>query len=328
MKYLEFDNYMRASYSFAAEEYIMKSPKFKDEYFMFWRTNPCLMIGRFQNTVEEINQEFAREKNIEITRRNSGGGTVYTDPECWQFSFITNRKDGKTKDFRDFTKPVIAALKELGADAAFNNRNDLTVNGKKFSGNAQYGMKERFLHHGTLLFNTNIDNLVLSLKIADEKIRSKGIKSVRERVTNLKPCLTNKETESSEFCDAMINFIKGDMETVTFDEEDLKAIAIIEKEKFTTWEWNYGESPKFNYSHAQRFDGGKIDIHLYVNEGIIQDCSIYGDFFCKGDISLITNSVIGKKYHREEILIALQEVKADEILYRIRLEEILSCFID
>ncbi|PLW98779.1 MAG: lipoate--protein ligase [Marinilabiliales bacterium] len=328
MKYLEFENYLRASYSFAVEEYIMRSPKFTDEYFMFWRTNPCLMIGRFQNTVEEINQEFARENNIEITRRNSGGGTVYTDTECWQFSFITNRKDGKTKDFRDFTKPVTDALNELGADATFNNRNDLTISNKKFSGNAQYGIKERFLHHGTLLFNTNIDNLVLSLRIADEKIRSKGIKSVRERVTNLKPYLKKPETDSLEFRNAMINFIKGDMETVTLDDEDRKAISAIEEKKFTTWGWNYGESPKFNYSNAQRFEGGKIDVHLYVSEGIIKQCSLYGDFFCKGDISIITNSVIGIKYQRDDIFAALEEVNTSDMLYNISIEELLSCFID
>lgn len=328
MKFIEFDNYLRASYSFAVEEYIMKNAKFDDEYFMFWRTNPCLMIGRFQNTIEEINQEFAHENHIEITRRNSGGGTVYTDPECWQFSFITFKKDGKAKDFQEFTAPVIAALKELGANAEFNNRNDLNIDGKKFSGNAQYSTVNRFLHHGTLLFNTNLDNLVLSLKVSDEKIRSKGIKSVRERVTNLKPHLSNPEMNSIEFRYEMIKLIKGDMETIKLSEQDLDEISNIEKNKFTTWEWNYGASPEFNISKSQRFDGGKLEVQLLVKNGIIRDCKLYGDFFCSGNINEICDSVLGCKYQKSEIENALQKINAADMLYKIELDELLSCFVE
>lgn len=328
MKFIEFDNYLRASYSFAVEEYIMKNAKFDDEYFMFWRTNPCLMIGRFQNTIEEINQEFAHENHIEITRRNSGGGTVYTDPECWQFSFITFKKDGKAKDFQEFTAPVIAALKELGANAEFNNRNDLNIDGKKFSGNAQYSTVNRFLHHGTLLFNTNLDNLVLSLKVSDEKIRSKGIKSVRERVTNLKPHLSNPEMNSIEFRYEMIKLIKGDMETIKLSEQDLDEISNIEKNKFTTWEWNYGASPEFNISKSQRFDGGKLEVQLLVKNGIIRDCKLYGDFFCSGNINEICDSVLGCKYQKCEIENALQKINAADMLYKIELDELLSCFVE
>lgn len=327
MKYIEFDNQMRSSHAFAVEEYIMKNPKFEDEYFMFWRTKPTLMIGRFQNTIQEINSQFAKDNDIDVIRRNSGGGTVYTDPDCWQFSFITWKNAGQVKDFRDFTKPVIEALKSLGVPAEFHGRNDLHCAGKKFSGNAQFGMKSRFLHHGTILFDTNLENLVRSLNVTDEKIISKGIQSVRERVTNIRPHLTN-DMDSLAFRNKMIEILKGDMEQIVLSESDLVEINKIEKEKFLTWEWNYGNSPEFNITKSNRFDGGKVEVQLDVKNGIIQTCSIFGDFFCNGDISVIQNAVVGCKYESSAIKKALQNVKAEEMLYLIKIDELVSCFVE
>lgn len=327
MKYIELDNHLRSSLAFATEEYIMKNTDLEDEYFMFWRTKPTLMIGRFQNTIQEINQQFVRENDFDVIRRNSGGGTVYTDPDCWQFSFITWKNSGKVKDFRDFTKPVIDALKNLGIPAEFHGRNDLHCSGKKFSGNAQFGMKERFLHHGTILFDTNLENLVRSLNVADEKIISKGIQSVRERVTNIRPFLSN-DMDSIKFRDSMITLLRADMEQVALTADDMREIDIIENEKFLTWEWNYGNSPKFNITKSNRFDGGKVEVQLNVENGIIKTCSIFGDFFCNGDISVIEESVIGCKYEKHTISNALESVNATGMLYLISLEELVSCFID
>jgi len=317
---------MKSSNAFAVEEYIMKNPTFEDEYFMFWRTRPTLMIGRFQNTIQEINSQFAKENKIDVIRRNSGGGTVYTDPNCWQFSFITWKKAGQVKDFRDFTKPVVEALHKLGVNAEFSGRNDLLCDGKKFSGNAQFGMKDRFLHHGTILFDTNLENLVRSLNVTDEKIISKGIQSVRERVTNVRPHLII-DLSSMDFRDKMISMLKADMKQIVLSENDLAEIEKIEIGKFLTWEWNYGNSPAFNITKSNRFDGGKIEVQLDVKNGIVETCSIFGDFFCNGDISVIQNSVIGCRYEINEIRTALENVKASEMLYLIKTEELISCFI-
>lgn len=327
MKYIEFDNHCRCSHSFAVEEYIMKNPEFKDEYFLFWRTRPTLMIGRFQNTIQEINSVFAKENNIDIIRRNSGGGTVYTDPYCWQFSFITWKNAGQVKDFRDFTKPVVEALIKLGVNAEFSGRNDLHCEGKKFSGNAQYGMKDRFLHHGTILYDTNLENLVRSLNVTDEKIISKGIKSVRERVTNIKPHL-NKDMSSHDFRDTMISLLRADMEEIKLSEADYVEIEKIENEKFLTWEWNYGSSPAFNITKSNRFEGGKVEVQLDVENGLIKTCSIFGDFFCNGDISVIQDAVTGCKYEKNAVLEALNSVNTAGMLYLIKTEELVSCFVD
>ncbi|MDD3685552.1 MAG: lipoate--protein ligase [Bacteroidales bacterium] len=326
MKFIALDNQMRSSLAFATEEYIMKNPDFKDEYFMFWRTKPTLMIGRFQNTIQEINSQFAKDNSIEVIRRNSGGGTVYTDPDCWQFSFITWKNAGQVKDFRDFTKPVIEALKSMGIPAEFHGRNDLHCAGKKFSGNAQFGMKERFLHHGTILFDTNLENLVRSLNVTDEKIISKGIQSVRERVTNIRPFLSH-DMDSIHFRDKMIEILKGDMEQEVLSELDLAQIDKIEKDKFLTWDWNYGNSPAFNITRSNRFDGGKVEVQLDVENGIIKTCSIYGDFFCNGDISIIQDSVIGCRYEASDIRAALESVNTSEMLYLIKTDELVSCFV-
>lgn len=328
MKYIDFDDHFSSAHCFALEEYIMKSQEYNDEYFLFWRTRPTLMIGRFQNTIQEINSQFVRENNIDIVRRNSGGGTIYTDENCWQFSFITWKNSGNVKDFRDFTRPVVSALKTLGVDAEFSGRNDLMVGEKKFSGNAQFGLKNRFLHHGAILFDTNLDNLVKALNVGDEKIVSKGIKSVRERVTNIRQYFNDPNITSTSFRDKMISLLKQDMDTLKISEVDLKEVEKIEKDKFLSWDWNFGNSPKFNISKSRRFEGGKLEVLLNVKNGIIIECSMFGDFFCSGEISVVQNSLIGVKYDRNDILKALVSVDDSTKFYLISIEDLLSCIID
>jgi lipoate-protein ligase A len=326
MKFIKFDNEMRASYSFALEELIMTSPQFAEEYFLFWRTSPTLMLGRFQNTYNEINKKYVDENNINVVRRNSGGGTIYTDENCWQYSFITFKEAGKMKDFRLFTKPVIVALSKLGLNAEFSGRNDLLVDGKKFSGNAQYSIKDRFLHHGTLLFDTNIDNLQNSITISEDKIISKGIASIRDRVTNIKPYL-NKEMSSIEFYSEFLNLISEKMEVIDLSDDVFSNAKKIEKEKFITFDWNYGKSPEFNITKSKRFLGGKIENHLFVQNGVITNCYISGDFFLDGDISIIQNAVVGTKYEKEELKNALMKISNQNQFIMISFEEFLECCI-
>ena len=325
MKYINFDNFNRASYSFAVEEYIINSMDFSDEYFLFWRTLPTVMVGRFQNTVEEINLKFVQENNIEIIRRNSGGGTIFTDENCWQFSFITWKENDKKKDFRNFTQPIIGTLEKLGIKTEFSGRNDLMFNGKKFSGNAQFSFKNRFLHHGSMLFDVNIENLVKSINPSDEKIISKGIKSVKERVINLKQYLSDNQMDSIGFRNALINILCENMETVLLSENDLKSINKIEQEKFLTWDWNFGKSPDFNFNKSKRFDGGKVEILLFVNKGYIKDIKINGDFFFSGNIIDFQNEIIGCKYEKTELFNLFSNLNIEKYFYNIKIEELLSC---
>ena len=326
MKYLEFNDKLSAANCFAVEEYIINNGDFTDDYFLLWRTRPTLMIGRFQNTIEEINTKFVEDNKLEIVRRNSGGGTIYTDENCWQFSFITWKNSGEIKNFQDFTKPVISALMLLGIDAEFAGRNDLLLNGKKFSGNAQFGTKDRFLHHGSILFDANLENLIRALTVADEKIISKGIKSIKERVINIKEYLKNPNISSIEFSRQLIELLKKDMQTIHLSEKDLKNIEKIEREKFLSWEWNFGKSPEFNIRKTKRFDGGKIDIQLNVKNGIITNCKIFGDFFYTGDISKIENLLTGTPYRKSDIYNKLKNIEERYIFYSINVDDLFSCF--
>lgn len=326
MIYVE-NNSLDPFFNFALEYYLINELDLSDEYFMFWRTEPTLMIGKHQNTIEEINQDYVKEKNIHVVRRISGGGTIYTDPNGWQFSFIVKNKSSRDIDFNTYTAPVIAALSELRVDAELNGRNDITINGKKISGNAQYSNNECILHHGSILFNTDLDELVKSITVSDDKIVSKGIKSVHERVTNVVDNL-DKKIDTLEFRDLMIGYLLKNVEgTYKLTQEDILRVNEIADNKFRTWEWNYGKSPKFNITKSKRFKGGKVEFKLNVDNGYIEQCKIYGDFFSKGDIETVSHSLIGCPYKEDDIRTRLDKIGAADFFHMVDIDELLSCII-
>lgn len=313
-----------AKFNFALEKYAMHVLDISDEYFMFWRTAPTLMTGRFQNTLAEINMPYARRNNIDIVRRITGGGTIYTDMNGWQFSFIVKRR--RSMEFETFTRPIIDALRSLGVEAQLSGRNDLTIGGRKFSGNAQYSGKDVMLHHGSILFDTDLEALVRSLSVEDEKIISKGIKSVRQRVTNIAEHLSAGMT-STQFSDVMLKYLLKGMETYELSDKDVEAVNEIKRSQFDAWEWNFGADPKFNVTKEARFAGGKLCAKSLVENGRIQSIKFYGDFFASEDIGQLEKSLTGCRYDEDDIKTALAEASADKCFYNITLDEILSCII-
>lgn len=171
-------------YNFGLENYFATEKRLPDTVFLFWRTTPTLMVGKYQNILEEINKPYADAHGIHLVRRMSGGGTIYTDLGGWQFTFIEHSPEQQI-EFAQYIGPVVDAVRELGADASFNGRNDLLIDGRKFSGNAQYRLGDCIVHHGSLLYDTNIEQMVASTTVDPYKILSKSIKSVRDRVTNI-----------------------------------------------------------------------------------------------------------------------------------------------
>jgi lipoate-protein ligase A len=327
MIYIDFNNYLRASYSFAVEEYIMQNhQQFPDEYFLFWTTTPTLMLGRYQNTLDEINQDYVAEHNIDVVRRNSGGGTIYTDNSCWQYTFITWREQGKVKEFRDFTAPVVAALRQLGVNAEFSGRNDLMLENKKFSGTAQYSMGDRFLHHGAILFDTDLHSLTAALKVNNDKLQRKGVASISDYVTNIKPYLS-EQMNSTEFKNAMLDLLGNSMKRITLSDNALVAIAQIEQSKFRTKQWNYGQSPGYNISNKQQFGGGKVEAKLLVIDDIIRECVLYGDFFLDGDITEIERALVGVKYDYANVYACLRGIPSANSIYRIPLDALINCIV-
>ncbi|MGL4911849.1 MAG: lipoate--protein ligase family protein, partial [Romboutsia sp.] len=255
MIYVE-NNFTDPYFNFALEYYLMNEKDLGDDtIFMFWRTNPTVMIGKFQNTIEEINAKYVEENNVNIVRRITGGGTIYTDMNGWQFSFINKNSKSHEIDFGTFIEPIVKALKKQGIDAYFNSRNDLMIDGKKFSGNAQYIRDNKRLHHGSILFDTDVEAIVKSITVAEEKIISKGIKSVRERVANIKDYF-KEDIDALEFKEIMLSSLLEDSKmTYRLKEVDINRVEEIANTKFRTWEWNYGNSPKFNITKWKRYEG-------------------------------------------------------------------------
>ncbi|MEH7304763.1 lipoate--protein ligase [Neobacillus drentensis] len=310
----------------AIEEYALKNLDINETYLLFYINEPSIIIGKNQNTIEEINTEYVESNNIKVVRRLSGGGAVYHDLGNLNFSFITKDDGESFHNFRKFTEPVVAALKKLGVNAELSGRNDIEVGGRKISGNAQFSTKGRMFSHGTLMLNSEIDNVVSALKVKKDKIESKGIKSVRSRVANISEFLTG-QLNMGEFRLLLLKNIFDVQEEIpeyVLTEEDWEKIYQLSKERYQNWEWNYGRSPKFNLQHSHRFPVGSIDARLEVNRGVIENCKIYGDFFGVGDVSEIEEKLTGIRYEKNEIDKALAGIDTTHYFGNIAKDEFLN----
>jgi len=310
----------------AIEEYALKNLDIDETYLLFYINEPSIIIGKNQNTIEEINTEYVESKGIHVVRRLSGGGAVYHDLGNLNFSFITKDDGESFHNFRKFTEPVVAALKSLGVNAELSGRNDLLAEGRKVSGNAQFSTRGRMFSHGTLLFNSEMDHVVSALKVKKDKIESKGIKSIRSRVANISEFLPEK-INIQEFRSLILKHIfegKENIPEYVLTEEDWEKIHQLSKERYQNWEWNYGKSPKFNLQHSHRFPVGSIDVRLEVNKGLIENCKIYGDFFGVGDVSDIETRLIGLRYEKSELEKALADLEISRYFGNITKDEFVN----
>ncbi|GHH98535.1 lipoate--protein ligase [Neobacillus kokaensis] len=310
----------------AIEEYALKNLDINETYFLFYINEPSIIIGKNQNTIEEINTEYVEKNGIHVVRRLSGGGAVYHDLGNLNFSFITKDDGESFHNFRKFTEPVIGALQKLGVNAELSGRNDIEVGGRKISGNAQFSTKGRMFTHGTLLFNSEMEHVASALKVKKEKIESKGIKSVRSRVANISEFLSENITIEEFRSFLLKNIFEGQEEIPEYvlTEEDWVKIHELSKERYQNWDWNYGKSPKFNLQHSHRFPAGTIDVRLEVNKGILENCKIYGDFFGVGDVSEIEKKLVGIRYEKSEIEKALADIDTTYYFGNISKEEFIN----
>ncbi|MYL51184.1 lipoate--protein ligase [Halobacillus litoralis] len=314
----------------AIEEYALKNLDINDTYLLFYINEPSIIIGKNQNTVEEINTSYVEGNGIHVVRRLSGGGAVYHDLGNLNFSFITKDDGDSFHDFAKFTKPVTEALKKLGVNAELSGRNDIVAeDGRKISGNAQFSTRGRMFSHGTLMLDSEIENVVSALNVKTEKIKSKGIKSIRSRVANISEFLDEKIT-MEEFKNLILRYIFDvedvkDVPQYKLTKEDWENIYNLAEERYKNWDWNYGKSPKFNIQHTKRIEGaGSYDIRLDVAKGRIQNAKIFGDFFGVGDINEIEETLIGTKYERQAISEALGDVDVSHYLGKISKEDFLD----
>lgn len=324
MRYINND-FTNPYFNQAVEEYFLKNTD--EECFILWRNEPCIFIGKNQNAMSEINIDFVKQNDIKVVRRYSGGGAVFHDLGNINFTFLTNKDKHDCIDFKKFTQPIINALKDLNINAEFSGRNDITIDGKKFSGNAQYYWKNRVLHHGTLLFSGNLTNLSAALNPKPMKFENKGVKSVASRVTNIKEHLTEPMTvlEFRDFLRAHV--MKANQIESTYDmtAEEIKAVQKLVDEKYTTWEWIFGNSPKYSFNNVQKFTGGMVEINMDVEKGSIKALRIYGDFFGEKDVLELEQALMGVKHSEEAIREALNSFKIGKYIANVTLEEFISC---
>lgn len=306
MKFVSNNNITDPTLNLAMEEYVLKNLPSEESYFLFYVNRPSIIVGKNQNTIEEVNKAYVDEKGIDVVRRISGGGAVYHDTGNLNFSFITDDDGNSFHNFKKFTEPIVQALQSLGVDAEMTGRNDIQVGAAKISGNAMVKVKDRMFSHGTLMLNSELDEVQNALKVNPAKIKSKGVKSVRKRVANIEEFLT-ESLDIDQFKQIILKTIFGEqqVEEYVLTDEDWKNIEKLSNEKYRTWDWNYGKNPKYNFEREEKFEKGFIQIKFDVKKGKIEHAKIFGDFFGEGDISDLEHALEGFLHdfnHLEEAL--------------------------
>ena len=312
-----------AYFNLAMEEYFLKNTN--EDIFLLWQNENSIIVGKNQNTLSEINYDYVKENNIKVVRRLSGGGAVFHDLGNINFTFISCN-DNSFSDFKKFTMPIVDALKELNVNAEFSGRNDLLIDGQKFSGNAQYNYKNKVMHHGTLLFSSEINNLSNALKVKPSKFQGKSVKSVKSRVTNISSHL-DKEMTVLEFKDYLMDFINKRDENSHFyelNDKDIESINKLVEEKYSTWEWNFGYSPKYSLYNELKYPGGNVEFSLDVHDGLIKDIKFFGDFFGKEDISFIENKLRNVKHNEYSIKSTLEDVDINNYFLNCNIDILVS----
>ena len=317
--FLTHDN-TNPEFNLASEEYLLKQ---KDGYYIYlWVNAPAVIVGINQNAVKEVNLAYTEQNGIKVIRRLTGGGTVYHDTNNLCYTFIAPY-DEKVDNYKKFTAPIIEYLNSIGIKAEFSGRNDITVDGKKISGNAQTVYKDRIMHHGTILLNTDMEVLEKAIRVNQLKIKDKGINSNRARVTNVLQ-LTDKVKNAKEFKKGLSNHFLKSTSLYQLTEEDINKINLLVKEKYSKFDWNIGASPKGSNYFENKFDFGIFEFSFDTEKGKIKNAKITGDFFSVKDISEFAENLNGKEFKYSEMKKAFSNIdkyiknaKGDEIVDKI-----------
>lgn len=315
-------------YNFAVEEYFVEH--YNEPIFILWKNNPNVMVGRNQNTYAEINEKFCKENNIDVVRRLSGGGAVYSSPENFQYTLILDKDKHDQVSFESLAKPLIAFLETLGINAEFTGRNDILIDGKKVSGNAQYHNKNILLHHGTILFDVDIDQLTKSLTPDLTKLTAKGIKSIKSRITTIKERLA-KEMTVDEFIEAFMNYqLKSSDENYAqaLSQQEKEEILKIKENRWDQWSWNYGKNPKFSKTKKKKFDSGLVEINYEVEKGLLSDIKIYGDFFSDLPIDSLEEKMIGVEFDETVIKNNLKNIAINDYINGVTSKEFIQLLLN
>ncbi|MEP6999517.1 MAG: lipoate--protein ligase [bacterium] len=328
MLYVDNGGITDAHLNLALEEYVLRNKMAEDDLLLFYVNAPAIIIGRNQNTIEEINSDVVAERGINVVRRVSGGGAVYHDLGNLNFSFMTRDVHNRFNRYDRFNGPVVDVLRDLGVPAEIGGRNDILAAGRKISGNAQFATPDRMLSHGTLLLDSNLDDVTAALRPKPGKVESKGVKSIRSRVANISEFLS-APMNVDELRERILERIFGtrdrsQISSVEISEEDWKGVRELLGRKYGMMTWNYGENPSSNIQRDHRFPGGEIDVRLDVREGLIAGIRIFGDFMGRRDVDELEARLIGVMYEREVVITTLADVDLGEFFTGIGRDDVLS----
>ena len=319
-------NSLDAARNLAAEQVIFDTLPRGKSCFLLWQNRSAVVIGRHQDALAEIDRAFVEANGIQLVRRLSGGGAVYHDLGNLNYSVITDARGSMAPDMAAFCQPVLRLLHRLGVPAALSGRNDMTVNGQKFSGSAQHLYKGRVLHHGTLLIDSDLSVVSRALRVDPEKIRSKGLASVRSRVTNLRPFLP-EEIDLPRFRDLLLEEVLAAHpgEELLLSPEQLRQIEELSENRYRSWDWTVGSSPPCSLIRRQRFEGcGTIEARMQIEHGRIAAISFCGDFFSAEEPEALAACLQSLPLSREAIRTALEGQDVSRFFLGLREEQLIS----
>ncbi len=302
------NNSLNPQFNHSLELYLMDNCD--EDIFIFWRNRPSILIGRFQNIHLEVNLEYTNKHNIDVVRRLSGGGAIYCDTYNMQYSFISKRETSLKEvnsSFKRFGVPITEGLQSLGLDARFTGRNDIHINNLKVSGNAQYHRKNKVLHHGTLLFNGNMEHIKHSLIARDIKFKNREVSSIPSRIGFIGDYIN---MDITQFMDYMEKFIKDKYNifyTHKLTDGEINEIQKISNEIFLSDEWNYGITTSLEkLRNSEKYSFGIVETVLKLKGNIIEDIILEGDFFSELGVDDLCNRLKGVPAEREALVLALR----------------------
>lgn len=313
-------------FNLAAEEYLFSQ---NDSAVMLWQNANAVIVGRNQNTLAEINKEAIDKYGVSVVRRITGGGAVFHDLGNINYSVITTETETGQMNFAKYLTPVIDALSGLGVHAEFSGRNDILVDGFKISGNAQHISGRRVLHHGTLLFSSNLDIMSHVLNVSKEKIQSKAISSVRSRVANIKDFLpANSTVTTDELIGILEEYYIENLACIPsqLSDTEFAQAESLASSKYRTWQWNYGYSPKYTFSSSAYLSCGTVEIQLEIVDGIILNAAVYGDFFSVKPKEEFIRAITGVKHSESALLDVFNKINVADYFIGVKEKELIRLF--
>jgi lipoate-protein ligase A len=311
-------------FNLASEEVLLKARE--EEMFLLYRNRPSVVVGKHQNTLAEINLPFVMKHGILVARRISGGGTVFHDLGNLNYAFITTGKEGDLVDYRRYTLPLIEAMKRVGLDVKLGERHELLLGGKKISGTASHVYKNRVLHHGTLLFASEMEKLTSALRTKPEHFEDRAVKSVRSEVTNIADHLADR-MDIGDFQKMIYRHILDTIDGAVsyhYSQKDLSEINRLKHSKFSSWEWNFGYSPKYQFNKLLRSGASAITLHMNVDRGVIREVSIEGDFSGTGEIRTLEELLTGTLHDPGILRLRLSGIRVADYIEGLGNEELLA----